>query len=75
MPGIGVIYTILNVMHLNSSQPVNKKRPSSGRNTFSLENIKITEHFHRAAFEQPAPEAIVIILASTVTRVTATKLD
>lgn len=34
----------------------------------------MTEPLNQAAFEQPAPEAIIIISASIVTRVTATEV-
>lgn len=65
-------YTIINIKHWNSFRPVNKKGPSSWRNPFSLETIEIAVHFYQAAFEHVAPEAIVIISASIVTRVIAT---
>lgn len=55
---LSTVSIYLSIHTLISFQPVNKNRPSSQRNTFSLENIDITEHFHQATFQQPAPEAL-----------------
>lgn len=40
--------------------------------TGGLDNTEITEHIHKAVFEQRAPEAAVMISESIVKRVTAT---
>lgn len=46
MPGTGQTYTFLNMTHLDSSQAVNKKRPRSWSNAFTLETSAITKRFH-----------------------------